>query len=93
MLSNAMKNPEVNPVVSFSNNDIDKERAARNAEYLAMLDKSLKEIEEGKIVEVSAEEMRRILSEQTFFRYCLDTLYVLGKGKSKKSTKNIRLNR
>ena len=48
MLSNAMKNPEVNPVVSFSNNDIDKERAARNAEYLAMLDKSLKEIEEGK---------------------------------------------
>ena len=57
MLENAMS------IVSFSKSDIDKERAARNAEYLAMLDKSLKEIEEGKIVEVSAEEMRRILSE------------------------------
>ena len=63
MIANAIREPEVNPIVSFSKSDIDKERAARNAEYLAMLDKSLKEIEEGKIVEVSAEEMRRILSE------------------------------
>ena len=63
MLENAMRELEVNPLVSFSKSDIDKERAVRNAEYLAMLDKSLKEIEEGKIVEVSAEEMRRILSE------------------------------
>ena len=63
MIENVIKEPKVNPMVSFSKGDIDKERAARNAEYLAKIDRSLKEIEEGKIVEVSAEEMRRILSE------------------------------
>ena len=63
MLENVIREPKVNPMVSFGKSDIDAEKAARNAEYLAKIDRSLKEIEEGKIVEVSAEEMRRILSE------------------------------
>lgn len=67
MLENAIREPKVNPMVSFSKSNIDAEKAARNAEYLAMLDKSLKEIEEGKIVEVSAEEIRRMLNEGVYF--------------------------
>ena len=67
MLENVIREPKVNPMVSFSKSDIDTETAARNAEYLAKIDRSLKEIEEGKIVEVSAEEMRRMLNEGVYF--------------------------
>ncbi|MBR1727912.1 MAG: hypothetical protein IJ728_00065 [Selenomonadaceae bacterium] len=49
------------PFNSVNNND--DQKLMSKEEYFAKIDKSLKEIEEGKIVEVSAEEMRRILSE------------------------------
>ena len=43
--------------------DKKEEKLMSKEEYFAKINKSVKEIEEGKIIEVSAEEMRRILSE------------------------------
>ena len=61
-----IRNPKVSSIIPFKTRDKmdkDNEKLMSKKDYFEMIDKSLKEIEEGKIVEVSAEEMRRILSE------------------------------
>ena len=54
---------KLKPMLPPIRNKADKKTTIPNAEYFEMLNKSLQEIKEGKIVEVSAEEMRNILSE------------------------------
>ena len=57
-------NPQKRPLVSL--NVVERKdhgELMSKEEYFAMLNKSMQEMKEGKIVEVSAEEMRRILSE------------------------------
>ncbi len=39
------------------------EKAARNAEYLAMLDKSRKQLQEGKVIKKTMEELEAMASE------------------------------
>ena len=62
MKTNVIKEPKIKNIIPIKTIK-DEKKAAQNAEYLAKIDNSWREIEEGKIVEVSAEEMRRILSE------------------------------
>ena len=54
---------EKNFLINADEVPTDTNEILRKAQYLAMLDKSLKEIEEGKFVEVTAEQMRKILNE------------------------------
>ena len=66
MLSKAVRQPEINvmvPIKTREKPNKDSGKLMSKKDYFEMIDKSLKEIEEGKVVEVSAEEMRRILSE------------------------------
>ena len=61
-----MRNSKVSSVIPFEareKTERDDGTLMSKEAYFEMIDKSLKEIEEGKIVEVSAEEMRRILNE------------------------------
>ena len=61
-----IRNPKINSVIPFGTKEKTKKDSGNlmsKKDYFEMIDKSLKEIEEGKIVKVSAEEMRSILSE------------------------------
>ena len=65
MIANAMRKPKVNPVaVPFkSTKKAENQDTMSKEEYLAMLDRGIKQIQEGRGIPVTNAELERMLNE------------------------------
>ena len=59
-----IRNPKVSSIIPFETREkVESKKEMKNAEYLAMLDRGIKQIKEGKGILLTDAEMERMLNE------------------------------